>query len=118
MATKDAINPSHYQSKGLECIDYSRHMNFCVGNAFKYIWRAGQKDDIIQELTKALWYLNDHNSIRSMPIASKAHLPIPALAKVFKGHQKDALEAIIRGELILAVQLINRWIMELREKEG
>lgn len=59
----DNINhPKHYQN-GLtvevECIMFSRHLGFALGNAFKYVWRAGIKDDIKQDIQKALWYLDD-----------------------------------------------------------
>ena len=59
MKSKDAINPSHYKShpSGIECIDITKHMNFCLGNAIKYIWRAGLKDAKRQDLEKAIWYL-------------------------------------------------------------
>jgi len=55
----DAINPSHYKShpSGVECITVTEHMNFNRGNAVKYIWRAGEKDDELQDLKKALWYI-------------------------------------------------------------
>ena len=33
-------------------------MNFCLGNAMKYIWRAGEKGDAIEDLQKAMWYLD------------------------------------------------------------
>jgi hypothetical protein len=33
-------------------------MNFCRGNAIKYIWRAGLKGDAIEDLRKARWYLD------------------------------------------------------------
>ncbi len=61
----DAVNhPKHYQN-GLtvevECIMFSRHLGFTLGNAFKYVWRAGMKDDIKQDIQKALWYLDDAN---------------------------------------------------------
>lgn len=52
--------PSHYTShpSGIECIDITKHMNFCLGNAFKYIWRAGLKSaDPVQDLRKAIQYL-------------------------------------------------------------
>lgn len=54
-------HPSHYTShpSGVECIQITRHMNFCLGNAVKYIWRAGLKGDEIEDLKKAAWYLND-----------------------------------------------------------
>ena len=42
---------------GVECVEITKHMNFCLGNAIKYIWRAGLKDDAIQDLKKAEWYI-------------------------------------------------------------
>lgn len=56
-----AINPKHYKShpSGVECIDVTRHMNFNLGNAIKYIWRAGLKDNKMQDLKKAKWYIED-----------------------------------------------------------
>ena len=53
------INPSHYRSDDIECIEVVRHMSFCQGNAIKYLWRLGQKDTAEQELKKALWYMDD-----------------------------------------------------------
>jgi hypothetical protein len=54
-------NPPHYTShpSGIEAIQVTRHMNFNLGNAIKYIWRAGQKGDPIQDLQKAIFYLQD-----------------------------------------------------------
>ena len=57
----DSINhPSHYTShpSGVECITITEHMNFCRGNAIKYIWRADEKGDPIENLKKARWYLD------------------------------------------------------------
>jgi len=54
-------HPKHYTShpSGVECIQITEHMNFCLGNAIKYIWRAGEKDQTkeIEDLQKARWYL-------------------------------------------------------------
>lgn len=52
--------PKHYNihPSGVECIQITEHMNFCRGNAIKYIWRAGDKGNEIQDLEKAVWYLN------------------------------------------------------------
>lgn len=53
----DMINsPPHYTTNGMECIDVSEHMPFCVGNAFKYVWRYKKKNGV-EDLKKALWYL-------------------------------------------------------------
>lgn len=75
----DNVNhPKHYTSdpSGIECIDITRHRNFNIGNAIKYLWRAGLKfgmeitpkktaiikngkDNEIEDLNKAVWYLVD-----------------------------------------------------------
>jgi hypothetical protein len=58
--TGDRVNhPKHYTQhpSGIECIQITEHFNFCVGNAIKYLWRAGLKDDTIQDLRKAIWYI-------------------------------------------------------------
>ncbi len=56
-------HPSHYTSdpSGVECITITRHRNFNIGNAIKYLWRAGLKDSgaTVQDLEKAIFYLND-----------------------------------------------------------
>lgn len=50
-------HPSHYnQISGIECIDVAENFNFNVGNAIKYLWRAGLKGDEIEDLEKAAWY--------------------------------------------------------------
>lgn len=70
MAKKDNVNhPKHYTSdpSGIECIDITRHRNFNIGNAIKYLWRAGLKFDAdkssinkqIEDLEKAVWYIVD-----------------------------------------------------------
>ena len=60
----DPVNhPAHYVSdpSGIECIEITRHRNFNIGNAQKYLWRAGLKDTDthIQDLEKAIWYIRD-----------------------------------------------------------
>lgn len=66
----DNVNhPEHYTShpSGIECIEITRHYPFSVGNAIKYLWRAGLKKDAsltnnqkeIEDLKKAIFYIND-----------------------------------------------------------
>jgi hypothetical protein len=59
----DPVNhPPHYTSdpSGIECIQITRHRNFNIGNAIKYLWRAGLKEDAkVQDLRKAIWYIED-----------------------------------------------------------
>lgn len=68
----DNVNhPKHYtwlkEKCGVEVIDITRHLDFDLGNAIKYILRAGRKNENsfsnkrkeIEDLKKAIWYLND-----------------------------------------------------------
>jgi hypothetical protein len=57
--TDNVNHPSHYTAhpSGVEAIQITEHMNFCLGNAIKYIWRAGLKDNGIEDLQKAKWYI-------------------------------------------------------------
>lgn len=70
MEAKDNVNhPEHYTShpSGIECIEVTRHYCFSIGNAIKYLWRAGLKKDAsltdnqkeIEDLKKAIWYIKD-----------------------------------------------------------
>lgn len=68
--SKDMVNnPPHYTSdpSGIECIEVTRHRNFNIGNAIKYLWRAGLKEDAstsaiqkqVEDLEKAIFYIKD-----------------------------------------------------------
>lgn len=68
MAEIDMVNhPPHYNSgfaecqcgRRIECIDITRNMGFCLGNAVKYIWRHADKNGL-EDIKKAAWYLNDY----------------------------------------------------------
>jgi len=63
----DNVNhPKHYNNspatcecgRRIECIDVTRHMDFDVGNAVKYLWRFLDKGGL-EDLKKARWYLED-----------------------------------------------------------
>lgn len=57
----DPINPDHYRTKGVECIEALEAMGvaneFCTGNVIKYLWRLGAKGDPLEDAKKARWYL-------------------------------------------------------------
>lgn len=60
-ALHDPVNhPTHYTAhpSGVECIVVTEHFNFNVGNAIKYLWRAGLKGNAIEDLKKARWYVD------------------------------------------------------------
>lgn len=60
------IQPEYYKSKlGIDCIDVIGDVlgvegfrGFCLGNAIKYIYRAGKKNNELEDLSKATWYMN------------------------------------------------------------
>lgn len=58
--TDPVSSPAHYtQYPGIEVIQLTEHLNFCRGNAVKYIARAGSKDSAkeVEDLRKAIWYI-------------------------------------------------------------
>ena len=65
--SEDPVNhPAHYtkHASGIECIQITEHMSFCLGNAVKYIWRADLKNDALEDLKKAMWYLEREIALR------------------------------------------------------
>lgn len=68
MAQDNVNHPKHYTShpSGVECIEIVQYHDFCIGNAIKYLWRAGLKPEVgmvdkdkhIEDLKKAIWYIN------------------------------------------------------------
>lgn len=59
-------HPAHYTKhpSGVECIQITEHMGFCLGNAMKYIWRADEKGNALEDLRKAKWYLEREIALR------------------------------------------------------
>lgn len=53
-------HPEHYTSDdcGVEAIEVTSLLPACISNVVKYVWRCGKKDEDLQELKKALWYIN------------------------------------------------------------
>lgn len=64
MNVDNVEHPAHYTGGSIECIDamvetqgVEAVKNFCICNAFKYLWRHGKKNGI-EDVKKAAWYLN------------------------------------------------------------
>lgn len=75
----DPINPDHYKShpSGIEVIRITEHLGFCLGNVVKYVLRAEYKNDAVEDLEKAAWYLRREIERRAALAAkpkSKSHL--------------------------------------------
>lgn len=59
--TSDPVNrPDHYTKhpSGVECIQITEHMSFNIGNAIKYLWRCDLKNDALEDLKKARYYVD------------------------------------------------------------
>ena len=71
----DFVNrPPHYNDhpSGIECIEITRHETFNIGNSIKYLWKRGKKNDIIQDMEKAIWYIKDEiNKIKNERLGDK-----------------------------------------------
>ena len=70
---KNVNHPDHYNTHQLECIDemiivfgIDAVIDFCKCNAWKYRYRAGNKDDIKQDLAKSDWYINKARELESI----------------------------------------------------
>ena len=62
MKKQDMVNhPPHYTQhpSGVECKDICKHFNWLRGNVIKYVWRAGLKENEIEDLEKAAFYLQE-----------------------------------------------------------
>ena len=71
----DPVNhPKHYTQhpSGVECIQITEHMGFNLGNAVKYIWRADSKHDAIEDMEKAVWYIQREIQKRKKHAADKS----------------------------------------------
>ena len=125
--TIDPINhPAHYAgiAAGIECIDIARHLPFSIGNAVKYLWRAGKKDPAktLEDLEKAEWYIWDYLDHRVVaadlfPAAAAvfALLPIQDIAEDLNDCRWSIIGSIIRGDFMLAKTSLVAWIREEKE---
>ena len=117
-------NPSHYRShpSGVECIDIVRHLPFNVGNAIKYLWRAGDKggpEKLREDLEKALWYIQD--SIDNPRASSYSELVDYVLLskwhRVESGTPRSRIIILtIYGFVDLAKQELEAWLDDIDDE--
>lgn len=72
-------HPKHYNChpSGIECIQITEYMGFCLGNAIKYIWRADLKNGL-EDLEKAIWYIQrEISKRRGHPDEASKNNPYP-----------------------------------------
>lgn len=100
-------HPSHYQNvPGIECIEVVERLSFNIGNAIKYLWRAGEKGNKAEDLRKAAWYLQrETNRVWASPFDYDAvpdRYPFDSdtrskIASYFSTQLMAALENIMLG---------------------
>lgn len=116
----DNVNhPKHYTShpSGVECIEITRWHCFDTGNAIKYCWRAGLKNDSslsfkekeIEDLEKSIWYIDDrikslpnlvcNNSYNDKDFKHPSGINIKDITMHYTQHIADGIEALVKTGL-------------------
>ena len=105
----DMVNhPPHYKdASGIECIEVTKHMQFCGGNCFKYLYRAGKKGSTVEDLKKAVWYA-ERAWLGSEQICDEAIEKIGAIAKHRTGYIQDAMLELADENWLKAIDAIDR----------
>lgn len=119
--TNDPINPNHYKTQsGVQAIDIAELFPYALGNAIKYAWRAGKKDNLKQDLEKCEWYLNramaNGEIIFLKPSTQATHKAWHKFKKVrdeLPVHNTEVLSNILQGNLQVVLYLLDSWITEL-----
>jgi len=93
-------NPPHYTShpSGVQAIEVCEHLSFNLGNAVKYVWRAGKKGDREQDLSKAEWYLRRELARVAGSALDAAACATAVLTVVSTGHD-GLLESVLKALL-------------------
>lgn len=65
MKNDNVNSPAHYRQGGIECVEAIKasmsqegFRDYLKGNVMKYIWRYKHKGKAIEDIEKAIWYLN------------------------------------------------------------
>lgn len=114
MRNDNVNHPAHYTNdpSGVECIEITRHRDFNIGNAIKYLWRAGRKEDptmgkaekTVEDLSKAIFYIKDEIKLLGGTVeepkpatqeASVANAPdgVYLIYKDYSGYKDNYLDA-------------------------
>ena len=116
----DPVNhPSHYTQYEHEVIELTEQLDFCVGNACKYILRAPYKGNEIQDLRKALWYIDRSVKAQSLVPHQAREVSMsfndPIVFKLVCAYPCDRLATWTptRDRLDLVKQMIEKRILEL-----
>lgn len=73
MGTDNVNHPAHYTQGKIEVADFiaDQKLDFFLGNAVKYVCRCRFKDNYVEDLQKAVWYINKAIDEEKKKIAEK-----------------------------------------------
>lgn len=112
----DMVNkPPHYKdASGIECKEITCHrkMPFSLGNAIKYLYRAGSKGDLLEDLKKAEWYLRVAY-LNSEAVPEAVNLRLQEVANYREGLVSRALRLIGVDEIYQAYQAVKQEVDQL-----
>ena len=108
-------NPPHYKdASGIECIEVTSKMQFCGGNCFKYLYRAGKKGSTVEDLKKASWYA-ERAWLGSEQVYGDELNNIGRIASYRTGYIQSAMLEIVSGNWLGVVDAIDRELDMLGE---
>lgn len=108
MIGADMVNhPPHYKdASGIECIEVTKHMQFCGGNCFKYLYRAGKKGSTIEDLKKAIWYA-ERAWLGSEQVCDDAVKKIEHIARYRTGFIQDAMQDMVDEDWLALIASVD-----------
>lgn len=125
--SNDPVNPIHYKTQsGVECIDVAELFPYSLGNAVKYAWRAGKKDNLKQDLEKCEWYLNRAMANGEDSLFMSYHSSVLKARRLFVKLNKtdlpernaELVSRILDGRLEYALTHIDDWLADEIEHQA
>lgn len=104
----DMVNhPPHYKdASGIECIEVTSKMQFCGGNCFKYLYRAGKKSSTVEDLKKAIWYA-ERAWLGSEQVCDDAVKKIERIARYRTGFIQDAMQDMVDEDWLALIASVD-----------
>ena len=112
--TEKVNHPQHYNShpSGVEAINIVQYMGFCLGNAFKYVYRYQHKNGT-EDLKKAIWYLRHQQTVLLKQHIAVTHTATNDYYRIITAEQNKDIVRVL--EIIWDVSFNGRNNKELEE---
>jgi len=112
--TEKVNHPEHYNShpSGVEAIDIVQYMGFCLGNAFKYVYRYQHKNGT-EDLKKAIWYLRHQQTVILKQHIAATHTATSDYHRILSAETNKDIVRVL--EIIWDVSFLDHNKKELEE---